>query len=169
MASSCLNWLESIEEWSKKWDKISHQKSNKSDIDDRSGDESHINLRGERDVIRLRKPTEDKKALSTDVNECWPLPRGFSARASKLLSRLFSRPDWPPLGLRRWDIIKEFPVIYNRACADFKDRNIKNNSWRKISELLDLEESDTKALGKLFQGTYGRHLGKVALAEMTFS
>ena len=41
------------------------------------------------------------------------------------------------------DIIKEFPVLYNRACAcaDFKDRNIKNNAWRKISELLDIEES----------------------------
>ena len=39
------------------------------------------------------------------------------------------------------DIIKEFPVLYNHACADFKDRNIKNNAWRKISELLDVEES----------------------------
>ena len=24
------------------------------------------------------------------------------------------------------DLIKELPVIYNRACADFKDRNVKN-------------------------------------------
>ena len=30
------------------------------------------------------------------------VPRGFSARALKLSSRLFSRPDWPPLGLRGW-------------------------------------------------------------------
>ena len=37
------------------------------------------------------------------------------------------------------DIIKEFPVSYNRACADFKDRNIKKNAWQKISELLDVE------------------------------
>ena len=28
-----------------------------------SADESHINLRGERDVIRLRNPTEDKRAF----------------------------------------------------------------------------------------------------------
>ena len=42
------------------------------------------------------------------------------------------------------DIVKEFPCIYNRACADFKDRNIKANAWRKISELLDLEESKCK-------------------------
>ena len=28
------------------------------------------------------------------------VPRGFSACAWKLLLRLFSRPDWPPLGLR---------------------------------------------------------------------
>ena len=39
------------------------------------------------------------------------------------------------------DIIKEFPVLYNRACVDFKDRSIKNNARRKISELLDIEES----------------------------
>ena len=38
-------------------------KSNKSDRDDRSADESHIELRGERDVIRLRNPTEDKRAF----------------------------------------------------------------------------------------------------------
>jgi len=30
---------------------------------DRSADESHIKLRGERDVIRLRNPTEDKRAF----------------------------------------------------------------------------------------------------------
>ena len=42
---------------------ISHQKSNNSDIDDRSADESHIELRGERDVIGLRNPTEDKRAF----------------------------------------------------------------------------------------------------------
>ena len=61
MASSCLNWLESIQEWSKKWDKNSHQKSNKSDTE--SAEESHIELRGERDVIRLRNPTEDRRAF----------------------------------------------------------------------------------------------------------
>ena len=41
------------------------------------------------------------------------------------------------------DTITEFPVIYNSARADFKDRNIKN-AWRKILELLDLEESKCK-------------------------
>ena len=46
-----------------KWDKTSHQKSNKSDIDDQSADGSHINLRGEHDVIRLRSPTEDERAF----------------------------------------------------------------------------------------------------------
>ena len=38
-------------------------KSNKSDIDDRSADESHITLRGERDVICLRNPTKDNRAF----------------------------------------------------------------------------------------------------------
>ena len=51
----------------KKWDKISHQKSNKSDIDNRSADESHFELRGERDVICLRNPTEDKRAFRRRV------------------------------------------------------------------------------------------------------
>ena len=32
-------------------------------MDDRSADESRYLLRGERDVIRLRNPTEDKRAL----------------------------------------------------------------------------------------------------------
>ena len=32
-------------------------------MDDRSADESPYLLRGERDVIRLRNPTEDKRAL----------------------------------------------------------------------------------------------------------
>ena len=30
------------------------------------------------------------------------VPRGFSACAWKLSLRLFSRPDWPPLGLQGW-------------------------------------------------------------------
>ena len=34
------------------------------------------------------------------------VPRGFSACAWKLSSRLFSRPDWLPLGLRGWDFLK---------------------------------------------------------------
>ena len=31
------------------------------------------------------------------------IPRGFSACAWKLRSRLFFRPDWPPLGVRGWN------------------------------------------------------------------
>ena len=54
---------------------------------------------------------------------------------SNLLPKRQRRMIW-----RSW-VTKEFPVIYNRACADYKDRNIKNNARRKISELLDLEES----------------------------
>ena len=38
-------------------------KINKSATDDRSANESHIKLRGERDVIRSRNPTEDKRAF----------------------------------------------------------------------------------------------------------
>ena len=50
-------------------------------MDDRSADESHINLRGERDVIGLRNPTEDKQGLSTDANKCWPECKATSMAA----------------------------------------------------------------------------------------
>ena len=58
------------------------------------------------------------------------------------------------------DIIKEFPVIYNGACADFKDRNIKNNAWRKISDLLDLEESKCKQRYESIRTTFSRYVRK---------
>ena len=92
MASSCLNWLESIEEWSKKWDKTSQQKSNKSDIDDRTADGSHIKLWGERDVIRLRNPTEDERAfrrILTSADHPWSATNShfnLSVLANELLS-----------------------------------------------------------------------------------
>ena len=47
-------------------------KINKSDTDDRSADESHIKLRGERDVIRLRNPTEDKRAFRRMLSSADP-------------------------------------------------------------------------------------------------
>ena len=67
MASSCLNWLESIEEWSKKRDKTSHQKSNKSATDDRSADVSRWTWRH-----TFTKSDRRCEGLSTDVNEYWP-------------------------------------------------------------------------------------------------
>ena len=57
-------------------------------------------------------------------------------------------------------IIKEFLVIYNRACADVKDRNIKNNAWRKISELLDLQESKCKQRYESIRTTFSRYVRK---------
>ena len=58
------------------------------------------------------------------------------------------------------DKIKEFPVIYNCACADVKDRSIKNNAWRKISELLDLEESKCKQRYESIRTTFSRYVRK---------
>lgn len=58
------------------------------------------------------------------------------------------------------DIIKEFPVIYNRACADFKDRNIKKNAWRKISELLDVEEGKCIKRYESIRTTFSRYVRK---------
>ena len=66
MASSCI-LVESIEGWSKKQDKTSKQTSahetNKGGRSKRSLHESQGQPRGERDVIRLRNPTEDKRAF----------------------------------------------------------------------------------------------------------
>ena len=45
---------------------------------------------------------EDRSARFTAQPLSALVPRGFSACAWKLSSRLFSRPDWPPLGLRGW-------------------------------------------------------------------
>ena len=58
------------------------------------------------------------------------------------------------------EIIKEFPVIYNRASADFKDRNMKNNAWRKFSELLDSEESKCKQRYESIRITFSRYVRK---------
>ena len=33
------------------------------------------------------------------------------------------------------EIIKEFPCIYNRSSAEFKDRSIKLNAWKRIASL----------------------------------
>ena len=59
--------VESIEGWSKKQDKTSKQTSdhqtNQSGRSKQSLHESHGEARGERDVIRLRNPTEDKRAF----------------------------------------------------------------------------------------------------------
>ena len=42
------------------------------------------------------------------------------------------------------EIIREFPTIYNRASKDFKDRNKKANSWKKIAEYLGQSVEDVK-------------------------
>ena len=74
--------VESIEGWSKKQDKTSKQTSdhktkiNQNGRSKRSLHESQGEPRGERDVIRLRNPTEDKRAFrrmltSADLSGRW--------------------------------------------------------------------------------------------------
>ena len=58
------------------------------------------------------------------------------------------------------EIIKEFPVIYNRASADFKDQTKKNNAWQKISQLLDSEESKYKQRYESIRTTFSRYVRK---------
>ena len=38
------------------------------------------------------------------------------------------------------EIIKEFPTIYNRGSIEFKDRNIKQNAWNTVSELMKTDK-----------------------------
>ena len=72
--------------------------------------------------------------------------REITVRHSDWLYRLFSHVKIKRIDLYKsalWNkilvlcVIKEFPVLYNRASEDFKDWNIKNNAWSKISELLE--------------------------------
>ena len=58
------------------------------------------------------------------------------------------------------DIIKEFSILYNRACAGFKGRNIKNNTWWKISELLSVEESRCIKRYKSIRATFSSYVRK---------
>ena len=123
MASSCLNWLESIEEWSKKWDKTSHQKSNKSDIELQM---DHIlNLRGERDVIRLRNPTEDERAfrrILTSADHPWSATNShfnLPVLANELLSVSLCR-----------EIDNVFGAV--RTCFDHVLSKFSGFSWERI-------------------------------------
>ena len=63
---------------------------------------------------------------------------------------------------RKWSLCghKEFHLLYNRASADFKDRSIKNNAWRKISKLLDLEESKCKQRYESIRTTFSCYVRK---------
>ena len=54
----------------------------------------------------------------------------------------------------------EFPVIENRASADFKDRNMKNNALRKILELLASKESKCKQRYESTRTTFSRYVRK---------
>ena len=50
------------------------------------------------------------------------------------------------------EIIKEFPCLYNRSSAQFKDKNIKINSWKKNAALHTIEalhETDVLSACKL--------------------
>ena len=91
--------VESIEGWSKKQDKTSKQTSdhqtNQSGRSKQSLHESHGEARGERDVIRLRNPTEDKRAfrvltfsLSLSLSKAGrrePWERGCAWKSQKIL------------------------------------------------------------------------------------
>ena len=58
------------------------------------------------------------------------------------------------------EIIREFPTIYNRASKDFKDRNKKANSWKKIAEYLGQSFEDVKRRYESIRTSFSRYLQK---------
>ena len=90
--------VESIEGWSKKQDKTSKQtsdhKTNQSGRSKRSLHESQREPRGERDVIRLRNPTEDQRAFRRmlTIADLYLLPLEFGGwLRPRAVSRLRAR------------------------------------------------------------------------------
>ena len=58
------------------------------------------------------------------------------------------------------EIIREFPTIYNRASKDFKDRNKKANSWKRIAEYLGQTVEDVKRRYESIRTSFSRYLQK---------
>ena len=58
------------------------------------------------------------------------------------------------------EIIREFPTIYNRASKDFKERNKKANSWKKIAEYVGQSVEDVKRRYESIRTSFSRYLQK---------
>ena len=57
------------------------------------------------------------------------------------------------------EIIKEFPSIYNRSSAQFKDKNIKSNAWKEIASLhTDMDVNTCKQRYESIRTTFSRYL-----------
>ena len=70
--------------------------------------------------IRSRHPLEFLEIVRWES-----VPRGSFARTWKLSSRLFSRPDWLPLGLRRWKRVKvRLPFRVMTRCVQDRNRTL---------------------------------------------
>ena len=45
--------------------------------------------------------------------------------------------------LLRWGklsiAIRQYRCLYDKSCKEYKDKNIKNNAWKKVAEDLDME------------------------------
>lgn len=64
------------------------------------------------------------------------------------------------------EIIKEFPCIYNRSSAQFKDKNLKSNAWKEIALLHEGEGASAACVDSCKQRyesirtTFSRYLKK---------
>ena len=63
--------------------------------------------------------------------------------------------------LQKSSHFKKFPSIYNRASKDFKDRNKKANSWKKIAERLHETIDSVKRRYETIRTEFSRYLSKM--------
>ena len=79
------------------------------------------------------------------------VPRGSSTRAWKLLSQLFSRPDWLPLGLRGWYRPRAVVLLKRISFRPCSSR-LRRSALKRALDLLSLTRkmSDTVGTKGLF-------------------
>lgn len=56
------------------------------------------------------------------------------------------------------EIIREFPIVYNRSLKDFKDRNKKSNCWTAISEKVGQPIDQVKRRYESIRTQFGKYL-----------
>ena len=91
------------------------------------------------------------------------VPKGSSARAWKLSSRLFSRPDWLPLGLRGWMIWKpsENALIFKRILSTTSTRqcqiSLENLYMDQVGALGLIHNTVWTTLLRIINSTHWAH------------
>ena len=40
------------------------------------------------------------------------------------------------------EAVQQYPCLYDKACKDYKDRNIVSNAWINVAKEVDLEDGE---------------------------